>query len=53
MVEINGAYKYGKHEGIWSDILCVMSNLKVFATWADMIDYINPYVTHMDPEPQT
>ena len=31
MVEINGAYDYGRYEKIWVNSLCVMSNVKVFA----------------------
>ena len=32
MVEVNGAYKHGKHEQIWSNSLLVMSNARVAAT---------------------
>ena len=64
MVEVNGAYKHGRYEKIWLHTLCVMSNLKVFATQNRQTDgqtagrpagqtnttyyYTDPYDTHMD-----
>ena len=32
MVEVNGAYKHGWYEQIWLNSLCVMSNVKIFAS---------------------
>ena len=46
MVEVNATYKHSQYEQISLKSLCVMSNIKDFAT--QMTDYIDPYVTHMD-----
>ena len=37
-VEVKGAYKYGMHEKIWLNNLCVMSSIKVFATQVRQTD---------------
>ena len=30
MIEVNGAYKHGRHEKIWFKCLCVMPTFNVF-----------------------
>ena len=54
-VEVNGAYKHDKFGNIWFEILCVMSNFKVFAmqdhqpaSRTNLTHQIYPYVTHID-----
>ena len=35
MVQVNGAYKHGMYGKIWFNSLCVMFNIKVFATHSE------------------
>ena len=52
MVEVNGVYKCGRYEKTWLQSLCVMSNVKIFASTSvectDVTDYIDHDVSHMD-----
>ena len=56
MVEVNGAYEYDKCGTILLKSLRLMASVKVllnrtnrWAGWANMTDYIDPYVNDMDP----
>ena len=46
VIEVNGAYKYGRYEKMWLNSLCAMSTLKFVP--CQTAHYIDTYDTHMD-----